>query len=343
MLWLKRNLFFAAGAGAAAVLLAVGIYYLLTSVRKSKELEGQLQEKRQTLDRLYKLDPFPNATNIVKAKASRDEVRRSIAGVQKFFAPVPFEKVSGLAFKTLLDNSIYELQKKAEQSSVHLPGKAYAFTFEEQKPLFQFAPGSFPGLPSQLAEIKVICGALFDAKINRLVNLRRARLTTDDSLGGTDYHNLSITTNAVTSVVSTPYEVTFHSFSSELAGVLENCYKSPHGLLVKALVVEPVSAQIQVAEAPPPAVVPPPVAFQPQPPTVTPPPRRGGKDEGPPPDLSRGPVGRPPPTAVPGRPPPFGPPATAAPAAVTGAGLQTVLNERLLKVTMLLSVLKPSK
>ena len=61
----------------------------------------------------------------------------------------------------------------ANQLSILIPDKKYAFSFEAQKDKLRFAPGGFPALPEQLAEVKAITQVLFDAKINKLVNVRR--------------------------------------------------------------------------------------------------------------------------------------------------------------------------
>ena len=71
----------------------------------------------------------------------------------------------------------------------------------------------------QLGEVKGICEVLFEAKVNSLDNLRRERVSADDSKGPqTDYLGEKSVTNEL--AVLTPYEVTFRCFSSELAAVL---------------------------------------------------------------------------------------------------------------------------
>src|SRR5204863_722067 len=132
-----------------------------------------------------------------------------------------------------------------------------AFSFEAQKKALKLAPASFPGIAIQLAEVKTICDVLFDAKINRLVSIKRARLSADDPQGGTDYVDFPMATNDMTAALISPYQAEFNCFSSELAAAVEGIYKSPHGLLIKALMVEPTA---QGAPAPPPPAAAPPAA-----------------------------------------------------------------------------------
>jgi hypothetical protein len=294
MLWLKRNLFLAFGGLIAAGLLGFGGYYLWTNYSNNKKVEADLAEKKGTLTTLYGQTPFPSKTNIDIARLETKKLREAVTNLQQYFVPIPYPKVTGQEFQTLLANTIYALHTNAQARSVILPNKTYAFSFEAQKTLLQFAQGSFPALPEQLAEVKTICQMLFEAKVNKLVNLRRMRLTTDDPPGSNDYHELKAEKDPTTGAVSSPYIVEFQSFTPELGMVLENFNKSRHGLIVRSILVDGVAQ---------PAVAPP---GQPQPP---PPPARPGV------------------------------PATAA----TTETLKTVLNEKLLKVMLLVEVVKLSE
>src|SRR6185503_7081491 len=238
MLWIKRNLFLAFGGVIALGLLGFGLFYLVTNLQKNKDVEAALEEKKQALVRLYNLDPFPSAENINTANEQKKKLREAIGKMQSFFEPIPHEKVKDQAFRTLLDNTIFELQRRAEQSSVVLPQKSYAFSFEAQTKKLQYAQGSFPALPEQLAEVKAICNLFFDAKVNKLINVQRYRVSTDDTPGSPDYHELKIERDAATGLVSSPYIVDFLAFSPELATTLENFYKSKQGLVVKSILVD---------------------------------------------------------------------------------------------------------
>src|SRR6266436_3995788 len=118
MLWIKRNLFVAVGGLIALGLLGFGIFYLLTNVTENKRVESGLEEKKDQLQKLYNLDPFPSTTNIAMAKAELQKVRAAVNKTKEYFTPIPYPKVTGPAFRSLLETTIYELQKKAEESSV---------------------------------------------------------------------------------------------------------------------------------------------------------------------------------------------------------------------------------
>src|SRR6266852_266954 len=266
MLWIKRNLFLALGGLAALGALGFGGFYLWTNVSENKKVETELEEKKAALQKLYDANPFPSTNNIAFARDELKRVQSAMRKTKDYFTPLPYEKVTGQAFKTLLDNTLYELRDKAQQTSVLLPSKTYAFSFSAQKDKFIFADGSFPALSEQLAEVRAICSILFEAKINRLINLRRTRVTTDDPPGSGDYLELRAEPNELTGTLASPYQIEFHSFSPELASVLESFYKSTNGFLVKAIQVEPVTESGGGGGPGPPAPTPGGPANLPQPP-----------------------------------------------------------------------------
>jgi len=215
----------------------------------------------------------------------------------------------------------------AEQAKTALPGRNYAFSFETQKPKTDFKEGTFPAIPEQMAEVKALCRVLFDAHVDPLVNIRRARVSRDDeeSSSASDYLALRIETNAATGTVTSPYEMTFGCLSSDLATVLQQLAASPHGFIVKAVHVEP-AAQV-AANAP--GVNPPGGGNLPQPPNNPNPPRQ------------RTPPGQPPgagrlPAPITVAPPPM---------VRSGSGDRPILllKESRLKVTLLIYVIKTVK
>jgi hypothetical protein len=131
--------------------------------------------------------------------------------------------------------------------------------------------------------------------------------------------------------VLAPYEITFRCFSPELAAVLGGFASSPYGLLVKTINVEAAPA---TAASPEQAAVP---IYQPSVPAYTPPPPpRGGE----PPNmaeryaLSLRAVPRPPPQQA------YAPAPVPAPSTASRGGLPLALDEKQLKVTLMLNVVK---
>lgn len=351
--WIKRNLYFLlAGVGALALLGMAG-YFLYSKWSANNEEMAKLNQDYQELQNLNSQKPHPGfgqVNNIKLAKEQREEVRGLIQKAHAQFEPIPSippggTNVSDSDFASALSRTIDMLQKRATNSSVVLPPN-YHFSFSAQKSRVNLAPGSPVRLAVQLGEIKAICDILFAAKVNSLDNIRRERVSTDDSTGGnlTDYFEKKSVTNNL--AIVTPYEVTFKAFSPELAAALSGFASSPHGIIVKAINVEPAPAATPTEDA-----------TQPLQPTVSATPvfvpsgetartsessaaaaafqRRYGLGPG-----GRG-GGRPGMNPMPAQPMPQPQPVyTPQPVAPQPAKLQTVLDEKQLKVTLLLNVVK---
>src|SRR6266567_8580851 len=192
MLWIKRNIFLALGGLMAALLLSGGIVYFLAAKSKNEKLEDEIGRTTNSLNNLYNSPVFPGATNIDTAKRETEKLRAAVGQMQTLFAPVPAEKVTGLAFRSYRDNTLAELHHLADQARTTLPTKTYAFSFQTQKDKVDFKEGTFPAIPQQMAEIKTLCKILFDAHVDPLVNVRRSRVSKDDeeSNVASDYHLL---------------------------------------------------------------------------------------------------------------------------------------------------------
>ena len=312
MLWLKRNLFLAVGGLLALLMLGSGGYYLWTNYQNNSKVEHDLQEKRTTLQAIYndKSKPFPNETNIATAKAELERVRKVVQQSKTYFAPIVPPPVSPQEFRILLDNVIYELRRRAEQQGIGLPGRNYAFSFEAQRKGLTFGPGTFPAMPELLAEVHSLCSVLFDAQINRLIGVRRTRVSTDDesNKGAPDYHELAIQTNATTKCVSTPYMCEFQCFSEELANIVEGLQKSTNGFVLKSILIEPSPASV-------------------------------ADPTGAPPNVAPGTPGAPPPPPGQPLPPGYKPPVAVKPPAADPFG-KTIIDQRPLKVMMMVEVIK---
>jgi hypothetical protein len=348
--WIKRNLYFLIGSLVALALMGLAGWYLYSKWDLNNTLLGQLDGQYAELKRLSEQKPHPGSGKVDNIQAAKDQQKQLRAWMQKACEhfqrtpPIPMPesgKVTEREFTYALSRTIDQLQREAANASVALPpknsttGQTYSFSFEEQRPRLSFAPGSLEPLAAQLGEVKAICDVLFQAKVNAMDGLRRERVSEDDQKGPqTDYISDTSVTNEL--AVLTPYEVTFRGFSSELAAVLAGFASSPYGLVVKSINVEQAPA---VASAEQPGVPATPVA-QTAAPYVPPPQVQVAAERAAAAAFADryGPAGR--------RPPPPPPVAqqtyTAAPVAPpkSKGGLPTVLDEKQLKITISLVVVK---
>jgi hypothetical protein len=301
MAWIKRNLFFVIGGILALGLLgAAGFYnykgwsHNSATFARLNEIYGMLRDlTKQDVAHHKFLPGNDKVDNIKAAKEQEAELQEWIQQAASYFkpiAPIPntgTNTVSSEAFAAALRRTIDQLQHEADVASVTLPPK-YNFAFEAQRSLVKFAPGSLGALAAQFGEVKTIAEILFAARVNSLDGIQRVRVSEDDANGPqADYFDDHSVTNNL--AVLTPYQITFRSFSPEIAQVLAGFASSPHEFIVKSISVQPAGA---LAATSPEAAVPSP---------------------------SPAPV----PAVTPGR-----------------GGLQTVLNEQLLRVTLVVEVVK---
>jgi hypothetical protein len=264
--WVKRNLFFAVGGVIALLLLGAAAFYDYKGWSHNSAAFDKLNEIYGTLKDFGGRKPSPgNAKidNIKTAKEQEREVLDWVNGTGDYFKPITpipdSPEVTSEAFAAALRRMIDQLQHEADAASVQLPPK-YSFSFEAQRSIVKFAPGSLPSLSVQLGEVKTIAEILFASRVNSIDNIQRARVSDDDTAGPqADYLNDVSVTNNVT--VLTPYAVTFRSFSGELASVLGSFAASPHGFVVKGINITP-AGMASPAGAPegggPPPMSPPP-------------------------------------------------------------------------------------
>lgn len=260
MSWIKRNLFMAVSGAVVLVLLGLGGFYLYSNWSKNASVEEDLEKNLALMTNLYNTVPFPHPTNVTVARNYLKLVKDKRATLQPFFSPVPAERVTGIQFLSTLDKTLAELHRLAAQASVELPRPDYGFSFDGVRKKASFDPGSFPLMPQQLADIKAISTILFEARIRPLVNIRRARVSIDDSQSTSDYFDAAIETNLVTGTVLSPYEFEFQCMSENLATAIDKLARSPHGFIVRIVRTEPADERGEGRPGQPPDAGPAPVA-----------------------------------------------------------------------------------
>ncbi len=345
MAWIKRNLYFVIGSVLALALMGGAGFYTFTRLQRNTKAKEDLNAAYAELQTLNNSNPHPGdgrkVDNIKLAKEQQAELLKYFAKATNSFAritPIPDSlKVAGSEFASALRLTIAQLQREATNNSVVLPAN-YNFSFEAQRQQ-PFLAGNLEALAVQLGEVKAIADILNKAKVNSLLSIRRERVSSEDNSGPpTDYLDIHSQTNEL--AVLAPYEISFQSFSAELASVMAGFANSPQGMLVKSVNVRPAAA---VTFDPSVTSYTPSTFFAPSIPSPTLPiPERsarqsfqerygigpgGGKDA-----MAARYGQRPPPPA----PAPFVAPSTTAPK----PGLQPMLDERQLDVTIMVHIVK---
>lgn len=353
MLWLKRNLLLAGGILLAAVLLGAAGFFLFQQYSRNAEVTEKLTTQADTFRRLNTEDPSVTEENVTAARQEQARLLAALQEARKFFAPLSTQtNIDTATFKGLLATTVFELEQMAKRQGVRTPpapstGGPYAYTFGSQYSATSIDPKDLVPLSYQLLEIRAIVSAVFEARVHSLINLRRTPVSKKEQGPDLLTYRRSYT-NQVAGAAVTPYEITFNGFSSELAAVIEGLLRSPCCFVIKNVNVERApSAELGTTESTEPGQMPtpyyaPPAGGAPAPGGSTADQLRsrygltGRGERGAGAGMSEamrrryglGPGG----TAAPAAPTA---PAYQTPGAPARRGPETMLNEQLLKITML--------
>lgn len=249
MNWIKRNKFFAIALVLAMGMLGGAGYYDWQSWNRNAAAFVRLNEIYANLRNLTDQKPSPGNETVDNIAAAQDQTRRLREWniqARNYFQPI--EPIPSAArrsteeFSFALTRTLAQMQHDAAAANVTLPPD-YAFSFTAERNLMTFAPGSLVPLAEQLGEAKTITDILYAAQINTLESLQRVPVSADDNAGQqSDYIADSPETNEM--AVLTPWQFTFLAFSPEIAQVLDGFVASPHAIIVKGINVQPAEATV---------------------------------------------------------------------------------------------------
>ncbi len=255
--WIKRNLFFVVGGLLAVGLLGGAGFFIYTGWTRNSEQSAKLNEIYGKLQEISQSPQQPGNAKINNTQIARDQEKQErewIASANKFFKKIPAlpptANVSSSDYSDALRKTIALLQHEADSASVTLPPNCY-FSFSAQHNTVRFAGGSLNLLAAQLGEVKVISEILIAARVNDLDGIQRVRVSEDDAglqSVQSDYIEEQPVTNDL--AIITPYVVTFRSFTPELARVISGFATSPYPFIVKSVYVQPAGAETQETAAP---------------------------------------------------------------------------------------------
>jgi len=210
---------------------------LFTKMNLNKATQASLEEAYTTLDGLSQKQVGDPKVAEQQIQQLRD-IGQKFRGQFKSVPPIPYTTnvamITSAQFATTLQVTIDQLQKAAAVASVDLPLQ-YAFSFQAEKSLTKFAPGSLGPLSIQLGEVKAICDVLYAARVNALLSIRRERVSADDdAAGGLDSY-LDKKSAMTEMAVVTPYEISFRCFGTELSAIMTAFASSDYCFIVESV------------------------------------------------------------------------------------------------------------
>jgi hypothetical protein len=241
--WIKRNLIFVIVGVLALGFLGGAGFFIYRGWSNNSQAADKLNDIYSQLQQFSNEPVQPGNDKIDNLKLAKDQEQQLLAWISDAAShfrpvpPIPQGEVTSKTYATALGNTIYQLQQEAKDNSVGLPPQYY-FSFQVQSSKLTISSGLTP-LAQQLGEVKTIAEILFAARVNDLDAIQRVRVSEDDVSGGlqSDYIDQHAITNDL--AVITPYVVTFRSFTPELAKVLAGFANATNTFIVKSVSVQP--------------------------------------------------------------------------------------------------------
>lgn len=244
MSWAKRNLYFLISCVLAVALLGAAGWYCYSEWQANDASRASLEEAYGKLKEFGKGPVTPSTENIEAANKEARRAQELADGLRKHLVQIPSipdtTNIDDRILTPAVRGTIAQLALSAEANHVTVP-LDFAFSFSAQKDKVVFAAAGRDQLARELGEVKVICDVLLSNRIDSLELLQRER-TADDAIAAAtasqnDYlDSISVTNN---NTIITPYRVTFLCFDAALSSVLTGFANQPYGIMVRTLEVGP--------------------------------------------------------------------------------------------------------
>jgi hypothetical protein len=254
MSWAKRNIYFLVCCIVAVVLLGAAGWYCWSSYSANNTNWDQLKAAYDQMKQFADKKPGPGnaeVDNIKAAKEQTEQARLRVAEMEKFFTPVKgipdTNRFNDRMLAFAVRETVSQLRTAAQTKGVTIPNSnpEFAFSFSLQMGKTIYDTNSVEMLSKELGEVKTICDTLFGSRILALNSIQRERTADDASLMGSsqpDYTDAISLTNG--NIVIAPYQVTFECYTPQLGSVLSSFANYPHTIVVKTLNIQPADAAV---------------------------------------------------------------------------------------------------
>lgn len=246
MLWIKRNLVLVIGIAVSLALLGGAGYYLYDNSEENFARDEKLDKLKAELEQL-RGGVFPSSANIAIVKSNTAAVQNLMMQGEGVFATEPIKVPGEAQIKIGLANLVDTLRRDATNAGVEVPPR-YEFTYGEVKVMPRLPGYALEPLTNQLKEVRSICTILFNAKVRALESFQRVPAFPDEPRSADILTDRLPQTNSLStnlSVVITPYRLVFRGFSSHLTDVLNSLSTAKEYYAVRQVDVEPSGAAME--------------------------------------------------------------------------------------------------
>ncbi len=181
--WAKQNPFLTGLIGATAVGAGTLGYLLYSAQAKHDETWSTYEQQSAELNRLEKLQPFPNQQNLTVLEAQRKQHAERIDQLQKNVATLelPLEQITPEKFQDQLRTAVTAFRTKATQSGLKLPDNFFLGfgRYETQPP----RPEAAPLLSRELKTIEIVLNQAAEQRVSEIRGLDREELAEERGAG----------------------------------------------------------------------------------------------------------------------------------------------------------------
>lgn len=176
MSWVKENSFLAGFLGVTVVGAGVLGFLLMQAKSEYDAKYAEYEQEASELNRLQTMRPYPNAENIKKLEAQRDEF---VAEANKLVSTassveVEEEPVTATQFQDLLRKAVDDVTQRAAARNMKLPDR-FSLGFDRYLTDLPRPEAAAP-LARQLAAVKLAVDAVIDSQVGELRSFVRPDL-----------------------------------------------------------------------------------------------------------------------------------------------------------------------
>jgi hypothetical protein len=185
MNWFRENKFLGALLLAFGLCLIAALWFLFSAKGENDEATMRFSNASTELNRLERLNPYPNADNLRKMKAHAEDYSSALAKLKEELKlrVVPAPPIAPSEFQAHLRVALNGVVEKARANKVKLPEKFF-LGFDEYVSGLPIEAAA-PSLGQELVEMEWLVNTLLDAHVDAVTSLKRAPLPEEQSAATT--------------------------------------------------------------------------------------------------------------------------------------------------------------
>jgi len=240
MVFLKRNIFWIISGLVSVGLIAGSVMFTSGAKAKAEEKMTELSTYTNTVNQLKDATPYPSPEAINQVKQDTEKVKGFSKQAEAMFTYKAPPDIHPRRFKVHLINSLVALQNEATNYNVRLP-RQFNFTFSHLLPMPNLLPYSVAPLGERLQDIQHITQILFESRVHAIDSFARVPAYAREPGGRVLMYDVGIRTNLSTAeadFTSTPYRFSFRGFTTELTEVLNRFASADRFYVVRQIEVQ---------------------------------------------------------------------------------------------------------